>query len=162
MSLKLGDVFPDFTADTSGGRIDSFHAWMSNRYCCDVPRSSPALLRSSWTIFFSHPADFTPVCTTELARAVQLQAEFEKRGVKMIAISCDNVDSHQRWSEDVMHYSRVMKTKYAGGMTHDMHPPLRPYPTDGDSCSAKQLPFPIIDDEKRELAIKLGMIDPEE
>uniref|UniRef100_A0A915D3Q1 Thioredoxin domain-containing protein n=1 Tax=Ditylenchus dipsaci TaxID=166011 RepID=A0A915D3Q1_9BILA len=95
MSLKLGDLFPDFKAETSDGYLNSFHEWVG----------------SSWAILFSHPADFTPVCTTELGRAVQLYTEFKKRNVKLIALSCDTTDSHRGWIPDILHLiiSRVHK-----------------------------------------------------
>jgi len=133
MSLKLGDLFPDFKADSSTGMIESFYKWKGD----------------SWAIFFSHPADFTPVCTTELARATQLYPEFNKRNVKMIAISCDTTESHRQWSKDViafcMHQNRG-----------------DPKCCMGEKGDCETLPFPIIDDEKRELANQLGMIDPDE
>lgn len=87
-----------------------------------------------WAILFSHPADYTPVCTTELGRVAALTSDFEKRGVKLIALSCDGVESHKGWIKDIQGYS---------GLSGDF-------------------PYPIIADEKRELAVKLGMIDPEE
>ncbi|GAA4396935.1 peroxiredoxin [Nibrella viscosa] len=84
MSLRLGDIAPDFTADTTEGTIH-FHEWLGN----------------SWGMIFSHPADFTPVCTTELGRTAQLKDEFEKRGVKVIAVSVDPLDSHTEWVKDI-------------------------------------------------------------
>jgi peroxiredoxin (alkyl hydroperoxide reductase subunit C) len=84
MTLLLGDIVPDFTADTTTGPI-SFHDWIGNE----------------WTFFFSHPADFTPVCTTEMGRTSQLSAEFTKRGVKPIGLSTDTVEEHLKWIEDV-------------------------------------------------------------
>ena len=89
---------------------------------------------SSWAILFSHPADYTPVCTTELALVAKLAPEFTKRGVKLFALSCNDVQSHKGWIEDIKHYAEK------GG----------------------EFPYPIIADEKRELAVKLGMIDPDE
>jgi 1-Cys peroxiredoxin 6 len=86
-------------------------------------------------VLFSHPADFTPVCTTELARVVQLQSEFEKRGVKVIALSCDPVETHRKWLNDIK--------VYAG-------------------CSTEGFPYPIIADEDRKLSTSLQMIDPDE
>jgi len=122
--VNLGDIFPNFSADTSDGKI-VFHEWIGD----------------SWGILFSHPADFTPVCTTELSRVAHLKDEFAKRGVKLIALSCDGVASHQKWGEDVMAYEQV-KT--------------------GVQSKAGSLPFPIIADEERKLAVQLGMIDPDE
>lgn len=84
MPLLLGDIVPDFTADTTLGPI-SFHDWIGD----------------DWAFFFSHPADFTPVCTTEMGRASQLSAEFEKRGVKPIGLSTDSVEEHLKWIDDV-------------------------------------------------------------
>src|SRR6187402_2129287 len=84
MSLRLGDIAPDFTTETTEGKI-SFHDWLG----------------SSWGVLFSHPADYTPVCTTELGRLANLKGEFEKRNVKVIAISVDSVDSHQGWIKDI-------------------------------------------------------------
>lgn len=84
MSLKLGDIAPDFTAETTKGTIH-FHEWLGN----------------SWGVLFSHPADFTPVCTTELGKVAKLEAEFEKRNVKTIALSVDGLDSHYGWIEDI-------------------------------------------------------------
>jgi alkyl hydroperoxide reductase subunit AhpC len=84
MTLLLGDVVPDFTADTTTGLI-SFHNWIGD----------------DWAFFFSHPADFTPVCTTEMGRTSQLSAEFTRRGVKPIGLSTDTVEEHLKWIEDV-------------------------------------------------------------
>ncbi|WCL50929.1 peroxiredoxin [Leptospira sp. GIMC2001] len=84
MSLRLGDIAPDFKADSSEGTIE-FHKYLGD----------------SWGVLFSHPADFTPVCTTELGRVSKLKPEFEKRNVKVIALSVDGVDSHKKWIEDI-------------------------------------------------------------
>ncbi len=84
MALRLGDVAPNFTADSTEGKID-FHAYLGN----------------SWGILFSHPADFTPVCTTELGAVAKLKPEFEKRNVKVIALSVDPVDDHHEWIKDI-------------------------------------------------------------
>jgi thioredoxin-dependent peroxiredoxin len=84
MSLRLGDIAPDFEADTTQGPI-KFHEWLGD----------------SWGMFFSHPADFTPVCTTELGKTALLKGEFEKRGVKVIAVSVDDVASHNKWVPDI-------------------------------------------------------------
>ncbi len=84
MTLLLGDTVPDFTADTTLGPI-SFHDWIGE----------------DWAFFFSHPADFTPVCTTEMGRTSQLSAEFTARGVKPIGLSTDTVEEHFKWIEDV-------------------------------------------------------------
>jgi len=115
--VNLGDIFPNFSADTTEGRIQ-FHDWLGD----------------SWAILFSHPADYTPVCTTELGRAGQLVPEFKKRGVKMIALSCNDMESHHGWIKDIQSYSTL----------------------DGE------FPYPIISDDRRDLAVLLGMIDPVE
>ncbi len=84
MSLRLGDEAPDFVQNSSEGEIH-FHEWLGQ----------------SWGVLFSHPADFTPVCTTELGLTASLKDEFSKRNVKAIALSIDPVDSHHRWIEDI-------------------------------------------------------------
>jgi alkyl hydroperoxide reductase subunit AhpC len=84
MALRLGDIAPDFTAETTEGTIN-FHEWLGN----------------SWGVLFSHPADFTPVCTTELGMAAKSKSDFEKRNVKMIAVSVDPLDAHHRWISDI-------------------------------------------------------------
>jgi alkyl hydroperoxide reductase subunit AhpC len=84
MSLRIGDEAPNFTAETTEGRID-FHQWIGD----------------GWAILFSHPKDFTPVCTTELGYMAKLQPEFQKRGCKVIGLSIDPVDDHQRWARDI-------------------------------------------------------------
>ncbi|XP_016316771.1 peroxiredoxin-6 [Sinocyclocheilus anshuiensis] len=117
--ILLGDVLPNFEAETTIGKI-KFHEFLGN----------------SWGILFSHPRDFTPVCTTELARAAKLHDEFKKRDVKMIALSIDSVEDHRKWSEDIMSFKQ-----------------------DKTCCP---VPFPIIADDKRELSVLLGMLDPDE
>ena len=113
----LGKIFPDFTALTNEGTI-KFHEYVGN----------------SWCILFSHPADYTPVCTTELARAAQLAPEFAKRNVKMIALSCNDAETHNGWIEDIKSYGSLKG----------------------------RFPYPIIDDRNRELANLLDMIDPDD
>jgi alkyl hydroperoxide reductase subunit AhpC len=113
MSLRLGDIAPDFQADTTQGPI-SFHDWIGN----------------SWVLFFSHPADFTPVCTTELGKTALLHGEFEKRGVKAIAISVDSLDSHNKWVPDIEEVNHV------------------------------EMNFPIIADPEKKVAILYDMIHP--
>ena len=84
MSIRLGDIAPDFVAESSEGKI-KFHEWLGN----------------GWGILFSHPADFTPVCTTELGTVAKLKGEFDKRNVKVIALSVDPVQSHLDWIKDI-------------------------------------------------------------
>jgi alkyl hydroperoxide reductase subunit AhpC len=84
MALQLGDVAPDFEADTTQGRI-KFHDWLDG----------------SWGVLFSHPKDFTPVCTTELGYMARIEPEFEKRGVKIAGLSVDPLDNHELWADDI-------------------------------------------------------------
>ncbi|WP_018864202.1 MULTISPECIES: peroxiredoxin [Thioalkalivibrio] len=84
MALRLGDTAPNFQIDTTKGKID-FHEWIGD----------------SWCFFFSHPADFTPVCTTEMGRTAQLAQQFAERNVKPLGLSTDTVDEHNKWIEDV-------------------------------------------------------------
>jgi thioredoxin-dependent peroxiredoxin len=84
MALQIGDTAPDFEADTTEGRI-GFHDWIGD----------------SWAVMFSHPKDFTPVCTTELGYMARIKPEFDRRGVKIIGLSVDPVESHTRWAKDI-------------------------------------------------------------
>ena len=84
MAIRLGDIAPDFTADSSDGTIE-FHKYLGD----------------GWGVLFSHPKDYTPVCTTELGRVASLKSEFDKRNVKVIALSVDPVDSHKGWVNDI-------------------------------------------------------------
>jgi alkyl hydroperoxide reductase subunit AhpC len=84
MALQLGDEAPDFTAETTEGKIE-FHDWIGD----------------SWVVLFSHPKDFTPVCTTELGYMAKLKPEFDRRGVKIIGLSVDSTGDHQAWAQDI-------------------------------------------------------------
>jgi 1-Cys peroxiredoxin 6 len=117
MGINLGDELPNFEADTTIGPI-KFHDWLGG----------------SWAILFSHPRDYTPVCTTELGRVVELEDEFKKRELKLIALSCDSVKDHIEWSKDIQ--------SFVG--------------------TSGPFPYPIIADPQRTLAKQLGMIDPDE
>ena len=113
MAIRLGDIAPDFTAETTEGTIN-FHEWLGD----------------GWGLLFSHPADYTPVCTTELGRTAQLKSEFEKRGVKAIAVSVDGLESHKGWIGDI---NETQNTK---------------------------VNFPIIADEDKKVANLYDMIHP--
>lgn len=113
MSLLLGDTAPNFQIDSQKGKID-FHEFIGN----------------SWVFFFSHPADFTPVCTTEMGRTAQLASEFEKRNVKPLGLSTDSVEEHKKWVPDVnetqntdLQFPIVADTDHAvGNLYHMIHP----------------------------------------
>ena len=114
MAIQLGTIAPDFEADTTAGRI-RFHEWIGD----------------SWAVLFSHPKDFTPVCTTELGLAAKMKAEFDKRKTKMIAVSVDDVKSHTGWIGDI------------------------------EDTQKTTMNFPIIGDSERKVANLYGMIHPE-
>lgn len=113
MSLRLGDIAPNFKAQTSQGEIDFYE-----------------YLGDSWAVLFSHPADYTPVCTTELGKTASLSEEFAKRNVKTIALSVDPIDKHHGWIQDINETQNV------------------------------EVNFPIIADENKEIAEAYGMIHP--
>jgi alkyl hydroperoxide reductase subunit AhpC len=113
MSLQLGDTAPDFQANSTAGSIN-FYEYLGN----------------SWGVIFSHPADFTPVCTTELGRTALLKNEFDKRNVKVVAVSVDPVDQHHKWISDI---------------------------NETQQC---EVDFPVIADEDRKVATLYGMIHP--
>src|SRR6201985_1285534 len=121
MALQIGAVAPDFEAETTEGKI-KFHEWIGN----------------SWALLFSHPKDFTPVCTTELGALAKLKPEFDKRGVKLMGLSVDPVDKHTKWSEDIRetqgaapNYPMIGDTHYKVSKRYDM---LRPSPA-GDAAA---------------------------
>ena len=97
MTLRLGSLAPDFSQDSTVGRLN-FHEWLG----------------TSWGILFSHPKDFTPVCTTELGAAAKLKPEFDRRNVKVAALSVDAVESHQRWISDI-EGTQATKVNYLPG-----------------------------------------------
>jgi len=126
MALPLGAVAPDFEAETTEGKI-KFHDWIGN----------------SWAMLFSHPKDFTPVCTTELGALARLKPEFDKRGVKLMGLSVDPVDRHSKWAEDIKetqgaapNYPMIGDTDYNVSKLYDMLPastsgdPLKRTPAD--------------------------------
>jgi len=114
MSLKLGTTAPDFKAESTAGPI-AFHEWAGN----------------GWVIFFSHPADYTPVCTTELGMAAKLKGEFDKRSTKMLALSVDPLESHKGWVKDI------------------------------EETQDTKINYPIIADADRQVATAYEMIHPE-
>jgi alkyl hydroperoxide reductase subunit AhpC len=114
MGLQLGDTAPNFSAITTDGKLE-FHEWAGH----------------SWVILFSHPKDFTPVCTTELGYVARLKPEFDKRGVKALGLSVDALESHRKWADDIL------------------------------ETQGYALNFPIIADSGREIARAYGMIHPQ-
>ena len=114
MAIRLGDTAPDFTAETTEGPIQ-FHDWIGD----------------GWGVLFSHPKDFTPVCTTELGEVAKLKSEFGKRSVKVVGLSVDKVGDHKKWSEDI------------------------------EETQGTAVNFPLIDDSNREVSDLYDMIHPE-
>jgi alkyl hydroperoxide reductase subunit AhpC len=113
MSLRLGDIAPDFTAQTTEGPIQ-FHNWLGN----------------GWGVLFSHPKDFTPVCTTELGTVAKIKKEFDKRNVKILALSVDSLESHKGWINDI------------------------------NETQNTEVNYPLIADPERKIAEEYGMIHP--
>ena len=113
MAIRLGDTAPDFSAETTEGPIN-FHEWIGD----------------NWAVIFSHPKDYTPVCTTELGEVARIKSEFDKRGVKVIGLSVDPVDSHKGWAKDI------------------------------EETQGTALNFPIIADPDRKVAEAYDMIHP--
>jgi thioredoxin-dependent peroxiredoxin len=112
MALQIGAVAPDFEAETTEGKI-KFHDWIGN----------------GWALLFSHPKDFTPVCTTELGTVARMKPEFDKRGVKLIGLSVDPVDRHAKWAEDIKetqgtapNYPMIGDTELKVSKLYDMLP----------------------------------------
>ncbi|HEY5329731.1 MAG TPA: peroxiredoxin [Acidobacteriaceae bacterium] len=124
MSLRINDVAPDFTADTTQGPIH-FHEWIGD----------------GWAVLFSHPKDFTPVCTTELGAMAGLEGEFAKRGVKILGLSVDPVESHSKWAQDIedvsghkVNYPLIGDPELAVAKVYDM------LPADAGDTSAGRTP----------------------
>ena len=113
MTIRLGDTAPNFTAQTTDGELE-FHTWKQGR----------------WSILFSHPADFTPVCTTELGRVAALKEEFEQRNTKVIGLSVDPLESHRNWVQDI------------------------------EDVTSHALNFPLIADDESKIATLYDMIHP--
>lgn len=125
MSLRIGDEAPNFTAETTVGRID-FHEWIGD----------------SWAIIFSHPKDFTPVCTTELGYMAKLEPEFKARNVKVIGLSIDPADSHEGWSKDIEdvsglapNYPLIADTDLAVAKLYNMLPAEEPGSSSGRTAA---------------------------
>ena len=113
----LGDTVPDFQADSTKGPIH-FHDYINNK----------------WTLLFSHPSDFTPVCTSEIGQAAKLQDEFKKRNVELVGLACNDIESHKQWIEDI----------------------------EGSLSDGRKIEFPIVADPKREIVSNYGCYDAEE
>ncbi len=122
MSLRINDVAPDFTAETTHGTIH-FHEWIGD----------------NWAVLFSHPKDFTPICTTELGAVAGLEGEFAKRGAKVIGLSVDPVENHSKWAKDIqdvtgqtINYPVIGDTELKVAKLYDMLPGDA-----GDSCEGR-------------------------
>jgi len=113
----LGDIVPDFQAESTKGPIH-FHDYITD----------------TWTMFFSHPSDFTPVCTSEIGQAAKLQDEFQKRGVQLVGVACNDIESHKQWIQDI----------------------------EGSLSEGRKIEFPIVADPERNVVSKYGMFDAEE
>jgi alkyl hydroperoxide reductase subunit AhpC len=113
MSVRIGDIAPDFEQDSTEGKI-RFHDWAGGK----------------WVVLFSHPKNFTPVCTTELGAVAKLKAEFDKRGVKVLGLSVDEIGNHDKWSDDI------------------------------EETQGARLNFPLIADSDKSVSDKYGMIHP--
>lgn len=113
MSVRIGDIAPDFEQDSTEGRI-RFHDWAGGK----------------WVVLFSHPKNFTPVCTTELGAVSKLKAEFDKRGVKVLGLSVDQIENHDKWADDI------------------------------EQTQGARLNFPLIADSDKSVSDKYGMIHP--
>ena len=128
MSLQIGQVVPDFEAETTQGRI-KFHEWIGD----------------SWAVLFSHPKDFTPVCTTELGYMAKLKPEFDKRNTKVIGLSIDPVTSHAKWAEDIRdtqghapNYPMIGDTDLAIAKKYGMLPAETPGSSEGRTAADHQ------------------------
>lgn len=124
MSLRLGDTAPDFEAETTEGKI-KFHDWIGD----------------SWAVLFSHPADFTPVCTTELGETARLKEQFAQRNAKVIAVSVDSVEDHKGWSGDIeetqgcaVNFPIIADTDHKVSQLYDML-----HPGEGDSSTVRSV-----------------------
>jgi len=120
MNLRIGDLAPDFEAETTEGRL-SFHDWIGD----------------SWAVLFSHPRNFTPVCTTELGYLAKLKPEFDRRNVKIIGLSVDPLDNHAQWAADIeetqgyaLNYPLIADADFHVSKLYDM----LPAETSGDPC----------------------------
>src|SRR4029453_16548156 len=150
MALSLGDEAPNFTAETTQGTIN-FHEWLGD----------------SWGILFSHPKDFTPVCTTELGYMARLKPEFDKRGTKIIALSADPVESHVRWSKDIEetqgmapNYPMIGDPTLAISKLYDMLPASAGDSSDGRTAADNQTVrtvYVVGPDKKIKLSISYPM-----